>query len=526
MCPYAVTVPTELFTATERKLLWAIPIVGACLFSVAASFNFVFDDMSMTFAATQTQQELMRSALSVGALLAVFPAGVLGAKIGERRLIVWCAVSFTLGALILLVTPIAQGAFLGLTLAGAGRIGMFIAGLSLLTKVFTSKDRRAVGISRLSMAIPAASVIMPLLAGALAQELGWRSVALVWIALGVVAIVIAMKWLPKGQSHGTSGEMVTPTLAALALTSAVQWLSFVTQEGPASPKTLGLLAIFICSLVGLVIAMRRMAHPSMSFAPLRMRGVAVFAIVVLLLGVTNFSFVISMTLQKLYHLTAESAAVLMLPAQLAALFGAFLAASIIRRSSIRIAGLILMAGLAASMFASLFIVEGTPVWVPIVIVTCYSMFLIGAGVPAANAIMNSASKGSEDAVASYRAAASNLGTALGVAVFTVITYGAANLAFTASQGTQGYEQGSAAYATNAELAADLYVGNTQDVEADEAGSTGQQISDTTASEVAAMIAGVRTQGILGGAATCAALAIFGYGTRRRDLSIGPGSSSR
>lgn len=481
--------------------------------------------MAETFNATQTQQELMRSALSVGALLAVFPAGVLGARIGERRLIVWCAASFTLGSFVLFITPMAQGAFLGLALAGAGRIGMFIAGLSLLTKVFTSKDRRAVGISRLSMAIPAASLVMPLLAGALVQELGWRSVALVWIALGVVAIVLAMLWLPKSDSRRTAGEMVTPMLAALALTCAVQWLSFVSQEGPAGPRTLVLFAMFVCSLIGLVIAMRRMANPSMSFAPLRSRGVAVFAIVVLLLGVTNFAFVISTTLQKLYGFSTASTALLMLPSQLAALFGAFLAAWIIRRSSIRRAGVVLLVGLAASMLACLIISEGTPVWVPILIVTGYSLFLIGAGVPVANAIMNSAAKGSEDAVASYRAAASNLGTALGVAVFTVITFGAANFAFTASQSQQGYVQGSPAYVSNTELAVDLYTGNPQVVENDEAGATSQQIADTTASEVAAMIAGVRTQGILGGAATVAALAIFGFGTRRRERGGELGSSS-
>jgi MFS family permease len=130
---------------------------------------------------------LAATALWAAYALTQLPAGLLGDRFGERRVVV-AAVASTAVAAVGLATAPNFAVFAGfVVLLGAANGLQYPPGVTLLTRRF-AKTGRALGIH--IAAAPAAGLIAPPVAGLFAARFGWRVALLVGALVAVPAVVL------------------------------------------------------------------------------------------------------------------------------------------------------------------------------------------------------------------------------------------------------------------------------------------------------------------------------------------------
>ena len=105
----------------------------------------------------------------------------------------------------------------------------------------------------------------------------------------------------------------------------------MNRDGLISVSALVRLAIGVLAFAALVLAWRRVEHPSLSLAALGQGGMYLLLIIVILMSFANLWFYMTVGLQYLYGLDALGTAVALLPAQTAAIFGAVITRWLLRK---------------------------------------------------------------------------------------------------------------------------------------------------------------------------------------------------
>ena len=498
---------------SQRKIVIGVSLVAAFLLTVSASFNYLLSPILETFNASETESQIFRQVPSIAALLVVFPAGALGARIGPRRFIVICSLLFVLGSAILAVAPSITVATAGLLLISVGRAAMFIVGLGYIGAIVESKDGRASAFATFSMVLPLTYLVMPVLAGYMAGTVGWRwAVALTSLG-GLVALALAMRMLPRDGDREPPGEMWTPALAGVVLVGLVQGLNAASSYGWLSTEALTQFAGAAIVAVVLAVVMRRLADPSLPLGVLRDGGVLLLLVVIVLLCLANLMFYTTMAFQYIFGLSSLEAAIYMMPAQFAAVVGAFAGGVLIRKRGIPVAGAVLIVGVALMLFISAVVDADSPLWLPTLIVTVYAALGAGAGVPVTNAIMDRASRSGEGGASAWKSAATNVGAAVSVAFMTAIVASAVGLSLESQmQGTQAGDTMTAQQMEDALNA--INSGQAQSDIAAQYSVPESDIEQLSQDQTEALVAGYRAQGIVGGAVSLLMGILFFFLARR------------
>ncbi len=506
---------TQALGPAERRLVIAMCVAGACVATMSVSFNFLLVPIEDTFEPTEAQMSVLRQAPSIAALLVVFPAGALGARLGEKRFTVASGLLFSLGCLLVAVAPVIEVATLGFLVANVGRTGMFIVGLAYMSAAVRNEDGRAAAFSLFYMVLPVVSIVMPVVTGVLSDGSGWRWVGLICAGLGLVGTAVIVKYVPPTPRHGDVGEMWTLALAGVILALVVFALDSARPYGVTSPEVLVPAGLACLAAVVLAILMRRLPAPTLDLSPLRQGGFTLLLVVLMLFGFANLWFYTTMALQYVYGLDIVEAAIAMIPAQVTAVAGAAGAGRLVQKLGIPRAGFVLIVAVAVLLWSSMVVTSGSPLWVPIAIVSLYAAAAVGAGVPLTNAIMNTAPSGTEGTASAFRGAATNLGNALSVALMTTV------VAFAISGALrQGYQQ---------EGFTESPSESSQILEAVNQGASSQDVAsqysvpvadveELTALEKDAFMTGYRAQGLVGGTVTLALGFVFLAVTRRQERS--------
>jgi EmrB/QacA subfamily drug resistance transporter len=143
-------------------------------------------------------------------------AGSLGDRFGQKNIYLigltlftaaslWCGLSTSIQMLI--AARVAQG------LGGALIMPQAIA---LVARIFPP-DRRGVAISVLGMISGLGSLLGPVVGGLLVDGLGWQSIFLVNIPLGVIALGLAMKVVPTLPTHEHAPDILGAALSGVGL---------------------------------------------------------------------------------------------------------------------------------------------------------------------------------------------------------------------------------------------------------------------------------------------------------------------
>lgn len=494
---------SETLDLDQRRLLTGICIVAGAISMVPSTYNFVLNPMLEGLGASESQEALLRQLPSIAALLVIFLAGSLGARIGERRLILFGSALFTFGCALVAVAPVLAVATLGLMFLSAASSAMAVVGLGLLSSRVTNPRARATAFASFALVTPIVYMAFPVWAGVLLDRTSWRVVAVVWTAGGLFLIWGVRTYFPSDDAHRQRAEVLSPALAGLALAATVQTISAISNHGLVSSAV----AIRAVVAVGAALAFgwsyRRAAHPSISLAALKRGGLLVLLVVVIVVPFVNLWYYMTLGYQYVFGMTALQTAVLMVPAQLAGVAGALVARKLIQARGITFTGVALLLGLSVSLLFTLIIVPSTPVWLIVVIMSAYALASVGAGVPVTNSIMNTAPAGEEGSASAFRGAATHIGTALGVVVMSTIVFTAVAATIESTLGSEGL-----ATTQSEEIATSMRNGaSSEEVSAQYAVpvSEAETIDDA---QITAMISGLHAHGLFGAGFIAAAAGIF------------------
>ena len=224
----APAVPTAATTRWRDSKWVALPVLlaGTCLI--------VLDFFIVNVAMASMQRDLHAGATAVewvvagyGLTFAVFllGAGRLGDRVGRRRMFAAGVAVFTIASLLCGVAPSAELLVLARLLQGIGGAMISPSVLALIGTLYAGPDRaKAIGIYATVMGLAAAGG--QLVGGVLLQlnvlGLGWRTVFLINVPIGAVALLVVGRAVPESKASVAARiDVVGIVLATAALTALV-----------------------------------------------------------------------------------------------------------------------------------------------------------------------------------------------------------------------------------------------------------------------------------------------------------------
>lgn len=181
--------------------------------------------------------------------------------IGRKRIYQTGMIIFTSASLLCGLAP-SVGPLIGFrVLQGIGAVMMQALGIAIVTETFPRHERgRALGISGTVVSLGIS--IGPTLGGLLIDSVGWRSIFLVNLPVGIIGVLLVRRYVPDwrppgGQRFDLWGAgIVLVTLLALAL-----GLTFGPETGWGNPRILALLGGAGVGFALLIAVERRVKQP-------------------------------------------------------------------------------------------------------------------------------------------------------------------------------------------------------------------------------------------------------------------------
>ncbi|MGW4406922.1 MFS transporter [Nonomuraea sp. NPDC004702] len=193
------------------------------------------------------------------------------------------------------------------------------AALSIITTTFPEGPERNKALS-IFTACGASGYSLGLVLSGLLTEIGWRWTLLMPVPVAIIALIAALKVLPKGQEERAEGGH--DLVGAVLITASMLLLVFTVVQAPeagwASFQTIGSL-VAVAVLLGLfVLTELRMKHPLVRLGILRSGHIvrANLGLLILMGSYVAFQFVAMQYFQNLLHWSALGTALAFLPAGL------------------------------------------------------------------------------------------------------------------------------------------------------------------------------------------------------------------
>jgi EmrB/QacA subfamily drug resistance transporter len=324
---------------------------------------------------------------------------------------------------------------------GLGAALLTPAALSIIVAVY-SGAQRAAALSAWGALGGGGAAAGVLAGGILTTWLGWRSVFLINVPIGVAAGLLSLRLVPRsGTRPAARRELDLPgaLLVVAGLVTGVYALAGTAQHGWGSGRTLLLLAVSAGLLAAFAVAERAARRPLLPPQTWRSRSLVTGALV--MFGATGILvgtfFLNSLYLQDVAGASALRAGLEFLPLVAVIGLGAHLTPHLLARAGSRVlaaAGLLLMAGGAL-------LLSGVSAHAGYLTGLLPGLLVIGAGTglvfPAASVTALSDVPSDRAGLASgLMTAAHEIGAALGVAVFAAVATAAAGGGFAA-----GYRHG-------------------------------------------------------------------------------------
>jgi EmrB/QacA subfamily drug resistance transporter len=437
MSTSTVAQPARLgLLARARASRWApLPIVLAGTFMVVLDFfivNVALPSMQTRLHASDGSIEWIVAGYSLTSAVLLIAAGRLGDRHGRRRIFGLGLALFTLSSAACGLAP-SPGFLVGARLVQGGAAALLMPNVLSLIGVLYGGVDRARALAAYGMTMGLAAVSGQLIGGLLVQAnvagLGWRTVFLINVPIGGVALALTPRIIPESRAPDQGRiDLVGTLLATAGLTAIVlplvegrthgwplwTWLSLA-----AAPVILGVFAVH----------QRRHPSPLIPGVLFAARGFSagLVAQLVFWAGQASFFLVLALYLQQGRGLSALDSGLVFTVLAVAYLLASLRAPVLTERYGRRVlaAGALTLAvghGLLALAVGEIGVGGHVVALVP-------GLILVGAGMglgitPLATLIMSGMKPEHAGSTSGVLATAQNVGNAIGVAVIGALFFGA------------------------------------------------------------------------------------------------------
>lgn len=310
--------------ASEDRVPDRAPMVLIALILVAAVANLnlavanvALPDIGKAFDASQSSLNLIAVGYSLGLAASVLYLGALGDRYGRKMMLI-LGISLSVPACILAAVAPNEQVLIIARLVGGVSAGMaYPTTLALITALWSGPGRTK-SIALWSALGGAISSLGPLVSGALLEHFYWGSVFLVTLPLAVVALLLALRFIP---AHVNEATEPVDNLGGILSAVLVGGLVLAINFAPLPSKrelALGLFAIALAAGVGFVIRQKRVANPlyDLDIAARRIFWVAACAGIIVFGSLMGAMFIGQQFLQNVLEYDTLSAGAAILPAAL------------------------------------------------------------------------------------------------------------------------------------------------------------------------------------------------------------------
>ncbi len=235
----------------------AVPAVQASLHTDLRGLSWVIDGYTLAFASL------------------LLLAGGLGDRLGARRVFVTGLSIFTLASALCGAAPDLGTLVLARIVQGVGAAFFMPSSLAILRQAYPDQGERARAIGIWSALTAIAGASGPLFGGLLVAAFGWRSIFLLNVPLGVVAVAMAFRFVRPSQRSAGGGFDLPAQLTAAGSLALLAWALIERPlRGWGSPVIVLAIVASVAGLCAFVFLERRSARPIL---PLRLFGDRTFS---------------------------------------------------------------------------------------------------------------------------------------------------------------------------------------------------------------------------------------------------------
>jgi EmrB/QacA subfamily drug resistance transporter len=237
-------------------------------------------------------------------------------RLGRRRTFVIGLVTFVTGSLLCSLAPNLATLIVFRMVQAVGGSMLNPVAMSIITNTFTIPRERAQAIGVWAAVIGVSMALGPVVGGLLVSSVGWRSIFWVNVPVGLIAVVLAMRFIPESKATVARRADIPGQLLVITFLSSLTYgIIEAPVRGWASAPIVGAFVIAAASLVAFFVWERRALEPlvdlrffrSVPFASANVIAVIAFA------GLGGFLFLNTIYLQDVRGLSALHAGIDTLP---------------------------------------------------------------------------------------------------------------------------------------------------------------------------------------------------------------------
>ena len=310
----------EVLAAGEQPARAGLVLLSLIAVAAVANLNLSVANVALpsigkAFNSSQTTLDLVAVGFSLGLAASVLYLGALGDRYG-RKLMLVLGMALSLPACLLAAYAPSDGVLFAARVLGGLSAGMaYPTTLALITALWSGPGRTK-AIALWSAIGGGVAALGPLVAGALLEVFWWGSVFLITLPLAVVAMLLAVIFVP---SHVNETTDPVDNLGGVLSIVLVGTLILAINFAPVPNKgtlALGLAAIAIATTLAFVIRQRRARNPlyDLHVAGRRIFWVAACAGIIVFGSLMGSAFVSQQYLQNVNGYTTLEAGAAFLPA--------------------------------------------------------------------------------------------------------------------------------------------------------------------------------------------------------------------
>jgi EmrB/QacA subfamily drug resistance transporter len=392
-----------------------VTIVNVALPSIERSFHASISGLQWTLDAYT---------LVLASLLIL--AGSTADRVGRRRVFQTGLVLFTLGSLLCAVASSLEILVAARVLQAIGGSMLNPVAMSIIRNVFEDPRERAQAIGVWGAIFGVSLALGPIVGGALVDSIGWRSVFLVNLPVGIVAFVLTARYVPESRAERPRRvDALGQVLVIGALASLTYAIIEGNQRGWTSPEILGLFALALISFVALIWHELHRPEPLIEmrfFRSAPFSGASAIAVCAFA-SLAGFLFLTTLYLQGVRGLSPLHAGLYLLPTAAMTLVFSPLSGRIIGRRGGRPP--LLVAGCALT-FAALMLTRITPTTPTAYLLVSFVLFGLGFGLvnpPITNTAVSGMPPSQAGVAAGIASTSRQVGATLGVAIVGAVAGG-------------------------------------------------------------------------------------------------------
>jgi len=350
----------------------------------------------------------------------ILTAGALGDRVGAKKIFMAGFALFTAASLVCALAPSAAILIVARAVQGAGAAILVPNSLALLNHAYPEEKQRGPAVGIWAAGASLALTAGPLVGGGLIALVGWRSIFLVNLPIGLVGLGLTWRCADETAPSPDHELDLTGQVAAIG---ALGGLAAAIIEGGVSGwgnpwVFVGFAAAATCAAL-FVFREQRARQPMLPLSLFRRRLFSLTSLVGVLVNVPFYGliFVLSLYFQQIDGLSAFATGLAFLPMMAAVLMANLMAARAARRLGALVvvtAGALIVAGGCITLVG---IDRGTSYWA-----MCAQLLAMGAGLgllvpPLTSTLLGSVEKTRSGLAAGVLNAARQTGSVLGVPLF-------------------------------------------------------------------------------------------------------------